>query len=195
MKRTYLNEDQILDMIKNVKNSLCISYMPTKSEMIKFYGNSTLSNAVSRHGGHKFFANLLELEFKNSCSLTGDINEDFIKSILEDKGFKVEKMPARHPYDLLVNNNVRIDVKSANPILSKVKCMSEFVFSINNQYPKCDIFIFVTILADGNKEIYIIPSCLIRQSQLGIGETSKYDCYKGRYDYIDTFSRLFDKVV
>lgn len=195
MQRTYLTENDIKEKIIEVRSSLCIDYMPTKSEMISFYGNTVLSNAVTKHGGHRYFADLLGLKLKDSCSLTGDINENYIKELLEKQGYVVTKMPPRHPYDLLVNGVVRIDVKSANPIKSKVKGMNQFVFSINNQFPKCDLFVFVKIYHVRHKDIYIIPSNQIRQSQLGIGETSKYDCYKNRFDYIDKFIKMFEGVI
>lgn len=192
MKRTYLTERQILDMITELKTALCIDYMPTKSEMLTFYKNTTLANAVTKKGGHKYFANLLGLKLKKSCSQMGDASEEFIKEVLEKQGYDVKRTPPRHPYDLLVENLVRVDVKSANPMLSRVEMKKQYVYSINNEFPKCDVFIFVK---KDKKEIYVIPSNFIRQSQLGIGETSKYDIYKNRFDYINVFIDLHKKVV
>jgi hypothetical protein len=187
------NKELILEGILGVKNALGTEYMPSKSEMLKITGTKALSCAMTRHGGHTYFRNMLELEDKDSCTKTGDENEDYIMTLLKEQGYKPRKTPPRHPYDILVNDVLKIDVKSANPTLSKVKEMNEFVFSINNEYPKCDLFIFVTQLKN-NKEVYIIPSNLVMQSQLGIGETSKYDCYKNRYDYIEKYISLFKSI-
>lgn len=187
------NEELILEGILGVKNALGIDYMPSKKDMLTHTGNKGLSCAVTRHGGCTYFRDLLMLDDKDSCSKTGDENENYIMTILKEKGYKPRKTPPRHPYDILVNDVLKIDVKSANPILSKVKQMNEFVFSINNEFPKCDLFIFVTQFID-RKEIYIIPSSFVMQSQLGIGETSKYDCYKNRFDYIEDYIKLFKQI-
>lgn len=188
------SESEIIKGILGVKDALGTEYMPSKSEMETVTGNKGLSNAVSRYGGVKYFRKLLNLEQKESCSLTGDINEYYIMEILKNKGFYVEKTKPRYPYDLLINGIVKIDVKSANPILSKVHEMNEFVFAINNIHPKCDLFIFVTQFPDGKRDEYIIPSHLIKQTQLGIGETSKYDIYLNKYDYIDKYINLYDQI-
>lgn len=180
------NEDKIIEGILGVKNALGVEYMPSKNEMRQITGDKSLCSAMSKYGGYIYFRDLLGLDAKDSCSKTGDENEEYIMNLLKELGFKPRKTPPRHPYDILVNDVLKIDVKSANPTLSKVKNMNEFIFAINNEYPKCDLFIFITQLND-SKEVYLIPSKYVMQSQLGIGETSKYDCYKNRFDYIEKY--------
>jgi hypothetical protein len=193
MRRKW-DEQKIAGEIMEAIHYLNSSNMPSRSDLEEC-GYGYLATAITKYGGYKYFADKLGLEQKQSATMTGDINEEYIYELLYDRGYKVEFTPPRHPYDLLVNGVVRIDVKSANPTPSKVKRMNEFVFAINNYFPKCDIFVFVKILGEEKKEVFIIPSNLIKQSQLGIGETSKYDCFKDRFDYIDTYTKLFEKVV
>jgi hypothetical protein len=167
--------------------------MPSKSDIEFVTGNKALGNAITKHGGFEYFRKFLGLDPKESCTLTGDKNEYYIMEVLKNKGYEVEKTKPRHPYDILVNGIVKIDVKSSNPFPSKVYKMNECVFAINNYQPKCDIFIFVTLI-NNKKDVYIIPSHFIKQSQLSIGETSKYDCYLNKYEYIDKYIELFNKI-
>jgi hypothetical protein len=187
-------EREIIESILAAKKALCVDYMPSKKEIKVVLGNESLANAITRHGGFEYFQQKLNLKKKQSDTLTGDINELYIKQLLEERGYSVEKTKPRHPYDLLVNGIVKIDVKSANPIPSKVRGMNEFVFSIKNEQPKCDLFVFVKIFKE-KKDLFIIPSHFIKQSQLGIGETSKYEKYLNRFDYIDQYIQLFNQIV
>jgi hypothetical protein len=172
---------------------LNLDRLPSKSEVKFIVGNESLANAITRHGGWKYFSEKLNLPMKKSCSSFGDENEDYILNLLIEMGYDAIKTKPRHPYDILVNGIVKIDVKSSHSIPSKVYMMDEFVFSINNTQPKCDIFIFIKVF-DNKKDIFVIPSHFIKQSQLGIGENSKYDKYKNRFDYIETYVDLFSKV-
>lgn len=176
-----------------MKNALGVPYMPSKTEMNQVTGGKGLGCAMTRYGGHLYYREYLGLDEKDSCSKFGDENEYYVLGLLKSRGFNVRKTPPRHPYDILVEDVLKIDVKSANPTLSKAKEMHEFVFSINNEFPKCDLLIFVTNEVE-KKEVYIIPSKHIMQSQLGIGETSKYDIYKDRYDYIEKYIELFKQI-
>jgi hypothetical protein len=186
-------EESIIDGILGVKNTLGIEYMPSKKEMASVTGNKKLSCAMTKHGGHIYFRDLLGLEEKESCSKLGDENEMYVMDLLKEKGYKPRKTPPRHPYDILVNDIVKIDVKSSNVIPSRVKGINEFTFSINNEFPKCDLFVFITILGD-NRDLYIIPSKYIMQSQLAVCETSKYQKYKNRFDYIESYLKLHNKI-
>lgn len=177
-----------------IQATLGIDYMPTKSEMQLILGDGKLGSWMAKKGRRNYIKDKLGLKDKPSCTLTGDINEYYVMDILKSKGYSVSKTKPRHPYDLLVDGFVKIDVKSANPIPSRVKKMNEFVFSINNQEPKCDLMVFVTVFSDEYKEVYIIPSHLIKQSQLGIGESSKYDIYKNRFDYIPKYINFYKTI-
>lgn len=188
------NDEIAIETILSVKDTLGVNYMPTNSEFKLILGNSKLVSWLNKNGRRARLKSELCLPDKPSCSLTGDVNEWYIINVLKDMGYTAEKTQPRHPYDILVNGVVKIDVKSANPIPSKVKKMNEFVFAINNREPKCDLMVFVTVFSETNKEIYVIPSHLIKQSQLGIGESSKYDIYKNRFDYIPKYINFYETI-
>lgn len=56
------NDEAIENAIKEVVKIAKINSMPTHSLMKKITGNEALSNAVSKHGGSKYWADKLGLE-------------------------------------------------------------------------------------------------------------------------------------
>ena len=181
-------EEDIINEIINVTKILNINRMPTASEIDLALGNSSLGNAISKRGGYKFWANKLNLKTKDSESNLGKRWEYEVKDLLEEMGYKVDKMSTNHPYDLLINDNIKIDVKVSN--LTKY---NYFTFNLTKPYHNCDIFICVCI--DENKIVkpLVIPSKrLMGIKQLSVGTNSEYDCYKDRYDYIEIYDKFYD---
>lgn len=152
---------------------------PTHSEMDAFYGDKKLSNAVSKHGGTEKFANLLNLSVKPCESKFGKSFEDFCaESIWNLYGFNVEKMKPKYPYDLLVDNSVKIDVKAGH--IYKTQDGSKFfTFNIEKDKQTCDIFVCYCLSKDGKIEkVLIIPACVLSgKTQLSVGKNSRYDNY------------------
>ena len=65
------------------------------------------------------------------------ISKNKIKEILEKLGYQVQKMTTKHPYDLLINDNVKIDVKVS-------RCCNNngfkfYSFNLERKYHNCDI--------------------------------------------------------
>ena len=63
----------------------------------------------------------MNLSIKESETQLGQDYEQIATSILKDKGFKIEKMSTGHPFDLLINNVVKVDVKVARPHMLRGK--------------------------------------------------------------------------
>ena len=88
--------------------------MPSRTECIKFYGNHKLANAITRrNGGWYTLAKELGLAIKESETYLGKTQENVVCQMLAKRGFEVEKMPQTFPYDILVDNCVKIDVKAS----------------------------------------------------------------------------------
>ncbi|WP_252233748.1 hypothetical protein [Clostridium sp. ZS1] len=101
-------------------------------------------------------------------------------------------MTTKHPYDLLVNDNVKIDVKSSNKYLSSAGWNS-YSFNLEKFNPTCDIYIIYCIQ---DEKLLIIPSKFLKQTQLCITDkTSKYDIYKDRWDYIEQYNSFYKTVI
>jgi len=181
-------EKQIEEAIFNMINSLKLDRMPTQNEMNSFYGNKGLSVVVGRRYGHEWWSKKLGLENKESDSKFGHIWENNCFEYLKTKYNKIEKTGVLCPYDILVNNKIRIDVKSATPYFGKTgyKCHT---FELNKKIPTCDIYILYALYDNGIdiERIFIIPSKYIPQISISVGSKSKYDKYIDKWDYIENY--------
>ena len=162
--------------------------MPSFKMMDEITGNKGLSVAVSRHGGYKTIAEELGLKIKKSTTTLGRNYEIVcMHEIMEKFMLDVEQMTVRHPYDLLVSNAVKIDVKVAK----KAKIQNSFYYSFNleKKAQTCDIFVFYCIDNEDISKIYIIPSVVLSgKCQLSVGiKRSIYDKYLNQWHYISDY--------
>ncbi|NFI56998.1 hypothetical protein FDA48_11700 [Clostridium botulinum] len=189
---TQWTSELIKKEIIKVMNALDINRMPSSVEIKRITGNSKLINAIRRNNGFNYWASKLGLLQSKCETRTGFASEIKVKKILEDKGYKVEKMTTKHPYDLLVNDSVKIDVKSSNKYLSSAGWNS-YSFNLEKINPTCDIYIIYCIQ---DEKLLIIPSKFLKQTQLCITDkTSKYDIYKDRWDYIEQYNSFYKTVI
>lgn len=186
----------ICNEIYRVMNTLNIKRMPSAPECNLVTGNAALSSVITKRGGFNWLAKHLNLEQSECETRLGRNTEKVIKEMIEELGYKVEHMSIKHPYDLLVNENIKIDVKASNKYFSKDNWTS-YSFHLEKSNPTCDIYIIVCIDKDKNFErILVIPSKFLTQTQLCIsGSKSKYDIYKDRWDYIDTYNSFYKSVI
>lgn len=174
--------------IKQVIEILSINRMPTVKEARDIVGDS-LVNAITKNGGFKFWAEKLNLEMKDSETKTGHQFEDLIESILKEKGIEVKKMTTLHPFDLLANGVVKIDVKTAKAY--EYKGGRFHTIGLNKEYATCDFYVVVLLDESGELEkTLIVPSHHIRVKTLTIGAKSDFDKYINRWDLIITFSNV-----
>lgn len=179
--------ETITNGIHQVMHTLCLERMPTHSEVKTARIEIGLDNAICRTLGYYGWAEKLNISVKNSDTLTGITAEKEAKLILEQKGYNAELTPIRFPYDLYVNKSVKIDVKMAN-IYKSSDGFSFYSFALNKIQPTCDLYMLIAKDKIGGKKIYIIPSIVVPQKQISIGEfTSKYDKYESCFCYIDKF--------
>lgn len=188
--RKWCYQDMCNEVYK-VMETLDINRMPTASECNLVVGNTSLSNVIAKRGGFLWLADKLGLEQSKCESRLGLKGELMIKEILEQKGYKVEKMKNKHPYDLLVNKNVKIDIKASN-LYTSPKGWTSYSFNLEKDSPTCDIYV---IICNGMDRILVIPSKFLTQTQLCItGDKSKYDIYKDRWDYIEQYDVFYKSV-
>jgi hypothetical protein len=190
-------DDLIETEIKNVMKALNINRMPSSVEIERIAQNNKLTNAIARHGGFNFWSEKLNLKQSKCETRLGQFGEYYIKELLESKGYIVEKMGIKHPYDLLVNENVKIDVKTSKIYKPTNESWSSYSFNLEKEKPTCDIYVF-TCLANEKEvnKILVIPSKFLHQTQLCIstGKT-KYDMYKNRWDYIEQYDKFYKTVI
>lgn len=180
----------IKEKILEVVSSLGLSEMPTRNQIRGYFGDDKLTNKISKTLGYYGWADRLGLPIQNNDTRKGKLAEQLASDILAQKGYKVEQMLQNYPFDLLVNNTVRVDVKYA-----KLNVGKYFSYALRKKYPTCDIYMLVEDHGGDDQRVYIVPSKFAVQTQICTGATStKYSEYLDRYDYIDRFAWLFDQI-
>lgn len=190
---TKWNDEMVKEKVLEVVNFLGLKRMPSGSELKSFFGNSSLTNRISKTGGYYKLAENLNLPMKESGTNYGKRYEYKAKAILESKGYKVEKMSQNFPYDLLLNDNVKIDVKVSR-LYGHKEGYKFYSYRIGHRYAKCDVYMFIAV-SENQEKIYIIPSKAIFDNlQVSIGMDSKYEKYLDRYDYIDKYIEFYNEI-
>ncbi|GAA0115256.1 hypothetical protein [Clostridium senegalense] len=188
------SEDEVKEEIFKVMEFLNIETMPSNSELIKVTKNYSLSNKIARSGGFKFWAKKLGLELKESDSKFGWKGEKIIFDLLTKKQYKVERMSVRYPFDLLVNENIKIDVKTANRHSPSNAKYYFHTFNLEKKNPTCDIYVCLAFNNENLEKLLIIPSKFLRKTQLSIGKESQYDKYINRWDYIEEYDKFYKSI-
>ncbi len=186
---TQWNYELIQAEILSIMTTLDLDRMPTSVEIQKVTKDTRVINAIRRHGGYEFWSKQVGSCQSECTTRTGLSGELEVKNILENKGYTVEKMSVKHPYDLLVDGNIKIDVKTGNKY--KGNSGEYYSFNLEKKNPTCDIYI---IICRQNKKILVIPSKFLHQTQISIGENSKYDIYRDRWDYIKQYEQFYKSI-
>lgn len=191
-----LSDEDTIKGIMRVKEEMGYNHFPTHSEIISFYGNESLTNRITRSGGTKYWAKRLNLPIKSCESDFGDKYELYaIEHIKETVGFDAYQTKPRYPYDLVVNSNIKVDVKVSKTITNKQGVKTN-TFNLEKKEPTCDIFILYCLKENG--DIYktlVIPSCMAQgHTQIGVGLLSKWDVFNDRWDYFETYNNFYNSI-
>lgn len=96
----------------------------------------------------------------------------------------ISRMPSRY-----VDDAVKVDVKTANQTLANGS--KSWSFNLEKINPTCDLYFLIA--RKGNEDaIYIVPSA-INQSQICIGNNTKYEVYRDRYDIVEAMVRVLKR--
>lgn len=186
---TKWNNELIEQEIRKVMEALMINRMPSSNEMRKVVGNG-LPMKVSRTGGFVHWATKLNLPIKNSETEMGRRFQLVARQLLINKGYDVALMSTKHPYDLLVNQSIKIDVKSAKPYHCRDN--SFHTFNLEKKNPTCDIYmVFALTNTEEIERLLIIPSTHLRLTQLSIGKQSKYNQFINRWDILEKYAAFY----
>lgn len=189
------NDAEIEKEIKRVMEKAKIQTMPTRSLMDEITGSMALSSKVSRTGGTKGWAERLGIEIKPCESKLGYEYECKCMNILQEMGYDCELTKVRYPYDIIADNNIKIDVKVGNLYHSNKG--NFYTFNLEKKHPTCDLFICFCLNEDNTDKIYVIPSCVLSgKKQLSIGEhKSKYDRYIDSWQYVNIYNCFYEKLI
>lgn len=187
------SDDLVKIEIFKVMKALNIERMPTRTEIELVTQNYSLTNRISRTKGYYGWAKELGLSLKPSDTNLGKEYEYLIKELLEQKGYKVLKMAQNYPFDLMINDYIKVDVKASR--LYKGTKGEYYTFNLEKKYATCDIYIAVCINDENEIEkLLIIPSSKLKLKQLSIGKNSIYDVYKNAFEWIEKYNLFYSKI-
>lgn len=178
-------EDEINNGIKEVCEILNIDRMPTFQEIkATINRGKIITRLIKENGGYRYWADINNLSLKDCETNLGIDYEYYVIEKLNNLGYKTEKMSTLHPFDILANDSIRIDVKVSN-LYTPPNKSSFYKFGLHKESPTCDFYVLIALKEDGEilKEL-IIPSEKLRMKNVGIGINSKYDIYKNRWDLL-----------
>ena len=172
---------------------------PTHSEIIGYTGNMKLTNAISKHGGTKYWASRMGCSIKRCESELGDYFEKYaMEDIFQKTRFNSEKMRVGYPFDILTNNFIKVDIKASH-INMRSEHNKYYSFNLEKREPTCDIFVLYCI--DDKEDIcktYIVPSCFTYgQTQIGISAngSSKWDKFKNAWFYFEKYNSFYNEIM
>lgn len=190
------DKNSILNAVLEVSKSLSPSNtMPTFKQMEAYYGNGSLTSAISSRKWSSFdIAKQLNLTMQYSETIIGQSYEIIVQNKLIESGYVVNTTPTRFPYDLFVNNCVKIEVKTSHIFTSKNG--SFFTFAINKPFITSDIYILCCVHDEDDVVYYVVPSVVIPYNkQISIGmENSKYNTFINRFDIIDEYVQMYSNI-
>lgn len=102
-------------------------------------------------------------------------------------------MGVKYPFDFLINNTIRIDVKAAKAYMSRGnRCHT---IGINKKYATCDLYlIFALDEVENIERTFIIPGCDLRVTSMNFGKDSKYDKYINRWDLLEKYDNFYNNL-
>jgi hypothetical protein len=185
-------DELVREEILKSKDRLALDRMPTANEL-KAIGRNDLHCKISRTKKYSGWADDLGLELSRCETRLGNNYELTVAKELESMGFKIEQMTTKHPYDILVDGYVKVDVKASN-LFKHTNGQEWWTFHLAKENPTCDIYICVA-LVEGNKvKTFVIPSHLVKMKSINVGKSSKYNRFEDAYNYIDEYSIFFRSI-
>lgn len=190
---TRWTDERIREGILEVVEAYGLDRMPSASEVKRYDDN--LANAITKRKGWYRLAREMGLPIKESETYFGKCQEEVARQQLVVRGHEVQRMPQNFPYDLLVDDCVKVDVKA-----SRLYCGAEgnfYSYNLEKPYCTCDIYLLYMLNDDRTtRDVLVVPSVHVaRHTKISVGEThSKYHKYRDKWGYIDEYSRFMGAV-
>lgn len=193
---TQWTEDLVKQKVLEVMEALKLDRMPSRSECESYFHGTGLTNAISRRYGWYNLAEKLGISVKDSQSRFGKSYETLATEMLQAMGFEVRRMSQNFPYDLLVDNCVKIDVKASR--LYRGKQGNFYSYNLEKPFATCDFFILLAVNDDDtiNRKMVVPSNQVIANNQISVGEhRSKYHRFTDRFDLIELMSAFWSDLV
>ncbi len=177
MARIKWTEAMIADRImENYRNT---GKFPTNTYLNET-GQADLQNQITKKGGFIKWSERLGIPREHSDSDTGWDGEIEVAKILREQGFTVDRPSAvKSPYDLLVKDVLRVDVKTAK--FAKYKPCSGWFYRIGKM-PQADV---IALYQLDTKEVYWIPWNRVPTSNITISKSGgMYALFRNNIDIV-----------
>lgn len=136
------------------------------------------------------------VENGDSGTYRGNVSEVRAAEIIRQHGFIAELMPLGHPFDILVNDSIRVDVKSAyhsltSPSILRRSASPMWKFKVGkNRRDLCD---FYFCIITETEDVFIIPSKDVPANMQFLAfcypterpEIAKWQNYHDAYDLLE----------
>lgn len=191
------DDEKIIHEVKKMMSQRNMETFPTHSEMLNHFGNRSLLSAISKRGGTQKFANMMGIETKKCESKFGEkIEEVCSHQIEKNTSLKTKLTNSKYPYDILVQNAVKVDVKASVPF-DNYGGTKYHTFNLEKKMQTCDVFVFYCMSKEFDIErTLIIPSFVLSgMSQLAVGSKSKYNKYIDSWQIIRKYFEFISSLV
>lgn len=174
MIRKSWSENMVAEQLMEISKGT--GFIPSNSELNEL-GRSDLANQITRRGGFISWAERLGLKRRGSASDTGWGGEKELAAILTQMEFEVQPTKlVKAPYDLRVNDSLRLDVKTAR--FAEYGVCRGWFYRIGKN-PQADILALFQI---DTKDCYFIPWQNCPTTNVTISrDGGKYIRYKNCY--------------
>ncbi len=190
---TKWTEELIKQKVLEVKEGLQLDRMPSRKECEEWFHDCALANAITKRMGWYALARDMGLAIKDSETWFGKAYEAIAQEMLQSRGFEVSRMSQNFPYDLLVDNCVKVDVKASK--LYRGKNGDFYTYNLEKKYATCDFYILFQVADDNTiMRVMVVPSKqVVAQTQISVGvEKSKYHKYTDRWDLLYNAVHFWD---
>lgn len=195
MKHKKYTDEYILRELDNIKARFELEDETPTNEQVNEYCSDAYDDRTGRIVSRKIKWYITQTVMSETSF--GRYGEMLAQKILTEKGYNVQLMPLCNPaYDLLIDNAVCIDVKTARHTDSGHS--KRYSFNIGTENPVTDIYMFICVPeeVDGEIDIYVIPAQAVRGNiSVSIGNGGKYEKYKNNYSIISRYRDFFNGMV
>lgn len=136
------------------------------------------------------------MPIKDSGTQFGKLFEGRATDMLKSQGFQVRRMTTKFPYDLLIDDCVKVDVKASR--LYHCDEGNYYAFNLDKEYSTCDFYLLLAVNDDNsiNRRMIVPSNLVICNSKISVGETkSKYHKYSDRFDLLETASAFWTDLI
>jgi hypothetical protein len=166
------------DVERELRHIVATTGMVPTAQRLGAAGRQDLSNQIGRRGGFAHWRNKIGLPENDSESAMGHRWETHVAELLEATGHAAERQTARAPFDILVDDCVRVNVKSAHwgAYGRDNYCKGHF-FGIGKTWASCDVFALVAVTDDEPPRVMWVPWHEARQQTITLTKSHRFNGY------------------